>query len=164
MTKPATKPVPSPSARVDRPRRALEFAVRTRNGDSTTTNASAMRPIVSRARKPYPAPMAAPTRAAAHDARSSRARGLRSLPGGGAELREVVLEQLDEPAVLGEIAAPQRVLRLLVVLARRADEVGGRSPGGRRRRRAGGRVRRRPGRGGRCGGGGRGGVGDAGEQ
>src|SRR3989442_405661 len=98
MTKPATKPVPSPSARVDRPRGALEFAVRTRNGDSTTTNASAMRPIVSRARKAYPAPMAAPTRAAAHDARSSRARGLRSLPGGGAELREVVHGQHEEVA------------------------------------------------------------------
>src|SRR3989442_4778111 len=164
MTKPATKPVPSPGARVDRPRGALELAVRTRNGDSTTTSASAMRPIVSRARKAYPAPMAAPTRAAAHDARSSRARELRSLPGGGAEPCEVVLEQLDEPTVFGEVTAPQRVLSLLVVLARRADEVGDRSRGRRRRRRSGRWLWRRPRRGRRCWGGRRRGLRDGAEE
>src|SRR2546428_8500227 len=164
MTKPATKPVPSPSARVDRPRGALEIAVKMRNGDSTTTSASAMRPIVSRARKAYPAPMAAPTRAAAHDARSARARELRLLPGGGAEPCEVVLEQLDEPTVFGEVTAPQRVLSLLVVLARRADEVGDRSRGRRRGRWSGRRLRRRPRRGRRCRGGRRRGLRDGAEE
>src|SRR5437879_12611463 len=109
MTKPTTKPAPSPSASADRPRSIFELAIRLRNGDSATTSATAMRPIVPRARKPYPAPMAAPTRAAAPDARSSRARELSLLPGGSAAIREAGLEQLDEAAVVCAVTAPRPV-------------------------------------------------------
>src|SRR5688500_10171963 len=73
---------------------------------------------------------------------AARTAALLLLARGGTESGEIILEQRDQAPVLGEIAVPERGLRLLEVLVRGPHELGDLS--GRRRGRAG--RRRRTGR------------------
>src|SRR5260221_14209765 len=60
------------------------------------------------------------------------------LPGGGAELRQVVLQERDQASVFGEVAGLQRSLRLVVVVGGLLHQLRDRlRRRGRRRRRAG---------------------------
>src|SRR5687767_7753893 len=66
---------------------------------------------------------------------AARTAALLLLARGGTELREILLEQLDQPAVLGEVAPPESLLRLVVVVGRRLHELGDRRGRWRRTRR-----------------------------
>src|SRR6267143_1179859 len=57
-------------------------------------------------------------------ATAARLRACGLLAGGRTKLREVVLQQPDESAVLREVAALQRLLRLVVVVGRLLHQLG----------------------------------------